>query len=146
MAATTEAPQIDLPECKTEQEVIEHYNRMRQEQSSFMSRIAATESERHDHALVLETLEGLEPTRRCHNLVGGVLVERTVAEVRPTIKQSQANLDLLLKNLGDALSKNEQIMEAFMSKYKIRARGEDEPRAVAANPDDGEGVKKSVLA
>lgn len=143
-AASAAAPaQFDLPECKSEQEVIEHYNRIRQEQSNFMTRIAQTEAERHEHNLVVETLEPLEPTRKCHNLVGGVLVERTVAEVLPMIKQSLGNLDLLLKNLGDALSKNDQLLDAFMTKYKIRARGSDQKVEAAASE---EGGSKSVLA
>lgn len=36
--------------------------------------------------IVLNTLKGLEDDRRCYRLIGGVLVERTVAETRPEVQ------------------------------------------------------------
>ena len=40
---------------------------------------------RSEHKLVLDALQSLEPERKCYRLVGGVLVERTAAEVRPAV-------------------------------------------------------------
>ena len=39
--------------------------------------------------LVAETLRPMEPDRRCHHLVSGVLVERTVKEVLPIIEHNR---------------------------------------------------------
>ncbi len=44
--------------------------------------------DRNEHALVLEALRPLEAERKCYRLVGGVLVERTAAEVRPAIEKN----------------------------------------------------------
>lgn len=35
--------------------------------------------------LVIETLEGVAPSKKCFRLIGGVLVERTVGEVAPAL-------------------------------------------------------------
>eukprot|EP00745_Piridium_sociabile_P002070 TRINITY_DN112359_c0_g1_i1.p1 TRINITY_DN112359_c0_g1~~TRINITY_DN112359_c0_g1_i1.p1 ORF type:complete len:109 (+),score=7.54 TRINITY_DN112359_c0_g1_i1:68-394(+) len=44
-----------------------------------------------EHNLVLQTFEDVEESRRCFRLLGGVLVERTVAEVRPQIQDTVTN-------------------------------------------------------
>lgn len=141
----TQQQQAEAPELKTEQEIVEAFNRMRQEQQALMSRIAEAESERHEYVLVSDTIKPLEDSRRCHRLVGGVLVERTVGEVKPMIQDSLANFDKLLKNLGDALSAKEASLEAFMTKYKIRSTTQQQQQpAQAAQP--AEGANKGVLA
>ena len=38
--------------------------------------------------LVLETLKGTEKERTCYRMIGGVLVQRTVAEILPTLENS----------------------------------------------------------
>lgn len=43
--------------------------------------------------MVLETMSGVDESRRCFRMVGGVLVERTVREVKPalTLNRDQVN-------------------------------------------------------
>lgn len=38
--------------------------------------------------LVLKQLKDLDPSRRCFRMIGGVLVERTIAEVRPAVEKN----------------------------------------------------------
>ena len=38
--------------------------------------------------LVLETLKGTEKERTCYRMIGGVLVQRTVGEILPTLENS----------------------------------------------------------
>lgn len=42
--------------------------------------------------LVEKTLEPLDPDRRAYRLVGGVLVERTVKEVLPSVTTNRENV------------------------------------------------------
>ena len=49
----------------------------------------------HHVRLVEETLEPLDPDRRAFRLVGGVLVERTVKEVLPTVKEHRNNVRII---------------------------------------------------
>lgn len=44
--------------------------------------------ERDEHKLVVETLSKLESERRAFRMVGGILVERTVGDVLPTVAQN----------------------------------------------------------
>ena len=44
----------------------------------------------------MDAINNLEDTRRCWRLVGGVLVERTVGEVKPSLK---TNIDLVWKKI-----------------------------------------------
>lgn len=42
--------------------------------------------------VVIKNITPLEGSRRCFRLVGGVLVERTVSEVLPAVKENQAGV------------------------------------------------------
>jgi prefoldin subunit 2 len=107
---------------ETEEEVLRAFNQLRQDQGKLMSRIAELDGERHEHALVLDTLKPLEPTRKCHRLVGGALVERTVATVTPEVQQALAQIDSVLKNYNEQLVKKDRELEAFAAQYKISTK------------------------
>jgi prefoldin subunit 2 len=64
---------------------------MRQSQQ-LVSKISELEMERNEHKLVEDTLRPLDPSRRAFRLVGGVLVERNVGEVLPSVQQSRENV------------------------------------------------------
>lgn len=66
--------------------------------------------------LVVDTLTPLEESRRAYRLVGGVLVERTVGEVLPTVKANQEGIKQLLQQLA----KTQRDGELAASKWKVR--------------------------
>lgn len=132
------------PTLKTEQEIVEAYNRLRQDQGTLMTRIAELDAERHDHALVISELKVLDGSRRCHRLVGGVLVERTVDTVLPEVELALANIDNVLKNFNDQLQRKEKEMEMFMATYKISIKGQGQKGPAAAG-QPGEAAR-GVLA
>ena len=39
--------------------------------------------------MVIETLTGVDPSRKCFRMIGGVLVERTVREVLPALTNNR---------------------------------------------------------
>ncbi len=45
-----------------------------------------------EHALVLKTLEPIAADRKCHRLIGGVLVEQNVGLVKPYVQDKSENL------------------------------------------------------
>mmetsp|Transcript_15190 Transcript_15190/g.17546 ORF Transcript_15190/g.17546 Transcript_15190/m.17546 type:complete len:153 (+) Transcript_15190:42-500(+) len=146
--AAESAPQQQQPQklLQTEQEIVEAYNRLRQDQGTLMTRIAELDAERHDHVLVLSELKVLEGSRRCHRLVGGVLVERTVDTVVPEVEQALAGIDNVLKNFNDQLQRKEKEMEQFMTTYKISIKGgAQKPAAAAAAKAEGD-ASRGVLA
>ena len=54
----------------------------------------------HSFRLVEKTLKPLDPERRAYRLVGGVLVERTVLEVLPSVTANRENVS---PAVGDAM-------------------------------------------
>lgn len=58
--------------------------------------------------MVVDTLEPMDVARRAYRLVGGVLVERTVGEVLPTVKANQEGIKQLLQQLGTTRANKEK--------------------------------------
>ena len=58
--------------------------------------------------MVVDTLEPMDVTRRAYRLVGGVLVERTVGEVLPTVKANQEGIKQLLQQLATTRANKEK--------------------------------------
>ena len=61
--------------------------------------ILPSNADHHEHELVLSAMDGLEPTRKCFRLVGGVLVERTVAEVHPAVDSNKEKIKSVIESL-----------------------------------------------
>eukprot|EP00970_Alexandrium_tamarense_P001397 scaffold145_cov195-Alexandrium_tamarense.AAC.41 len=97
-----------------------------------------------NHRLVEETLTPLDPDRRAFRLVGGVLVrcsfrgrcgrcancltflmvERTVREVLPTVKDVRTNLEELVKSVKERLDVKQKETAAWKAKYNIKTQEE----------------------
>ncbi len=134
---STPTPAASGEELKTQEEVIGKYQSLRQEQQALMSRITQIEGEAHEHNLVLEALKPLEETRKCHRQIGGVLVEKTVGEVRPEITDSLNHFNQLLHNLNNTLNQKSAELEALVVKYKIRPMTERERQTTNENAARG---------
>ena len=81
-----------------------------------------------EHKLVLETLNKVEPTRKCFRLVNGVMVERTANEVIPAVKKSIEQIEQFMKDLNENISLKTQEINRFMERYKIQQK--DQPIVV----------------
>jgi len=91
MSSATVTPR----EPKSEQEVLGTYRQMQSEMQGLIQNLTKIEMDRNEHRLVEETLTPLDPDRRAFRLVGGVLVERTVREVLPTVREHRGNVRLV---------------------------------------------------
>lgn len=70
--------------------------------------------------MVVDTLEPMDVSRRAYRLVGGVLVERTVGEVLPTVKANQEGIKQLLQQLGmTRANKEKEAAEWKVYRYMI---------------------------
>jgi len=99
---------------------------MNSEMQSLIQQLTKAEMERNEHRLVEETLEPLDPDRRAFRLVGGVLVERTVKEVLPSVKENRVNLDTLTKHIEVKLEEKRKETFAWKAKYNIKTQEEME--------------------
>eukprot|EP00539_Tryblionella_compressa_P004692 CAMPEP_0178753898 /NCGR_PEP_ID=MMETSP0744-20121128/11863_1 /TAXON_ID=913974 /ORGANISM="Nitzschia punctata, Strain CCMP561" /LENGTH=93 /DNA_ID=CAMNT_0020407757 /DNA_START=214 /DNA_END=495 /DNA_ORIENTATION=- len=85
-----------------------------------MNKIAELESDKNEHVLVEETLQPLDGNRRAYRLVGDVLVERTVAEVLPSIVKNKENLESTIQALRGRLSSRQKEAADLKAKYNFQ--------------------------
>lgn len=126
MSMSSPAAPAAAGEPKNEQEILSTYRQMQSEMQGLIQNLTKCEMERNEHRLVEETLTPLDPDRRAFRLVGGVLVERTVREVLPTVKEHRANLDVVVENLKEKLDSKQKEAGAWKAKYNIKTQEEAE--------------------
>lgn len=68
---------------------MEQLKQLKNEHQMLSEKLMEMEMEGEEHRVVIEALEPLDGSRRCHRLVGGVLVERSVAEVLPALQRNK---------------------------------------------------------
>eukprot|EP01116_Phalansterium_solitarium_P013474 TRINITY_DN30840_c0_g1_i1.p1 TRINITY_DN30840_c0_g1~~TRINITY_DN30840_c0_g1_i1.p1 ORF type:complete len:155 (+),score=10.49 TRINITY_DN30840_c0_g1_i1:58-465(+) len=124
--------------------IIAQYKRLRAEQQALGSKIGELEIEAHEHNLVIQAVEKLDGSRRCYRLVGGVLVERTVAEVLPAVQKNRDGIRDIIKQLREQFIKKGDEVQEFSEKYKIRPAS-DPTEAQAQNDDDRSEQQAGVL-
>lgn len=117
----------------TDEQIVQQYNRLRQEQSAIMSRIAELENESHEHDLVATELRPLNSDRCCHRQVGGALVKRTVGEVLPEIEENLKAINEALAQLNKGLAEKERQMDDFIAQHKLTRPGQDQKVTTAAS-------------
>jgi prefoldin subunit 2 len=108
----------------TQGEIIQRYKQLQSECSQFVTKISELEVERNEHDLVIKTLTPLDKDRRAFRLVGGVLVERTVGEVLPSVLENRANLNTVLENLTKMLETKNADTAAWKKEHSIMSEEE----------------------
>ncbi|KAK7062003.1 pathogenesis-related protein 1 [Favolaschia claudopus] len=108
MASTAATKAKGKPQPLTDQEISQNHQRMQNELQGLAGKIGELDQESDEHSLVLTTLnEALadDPDRKCFRLIGGVLVERTVKDVVPTLRSNRDNISKLVANLTEQIDK-----------------------------------------
>ena len=75
-----------------------------------------------EHLRVVKTLEPLPADRRAFRLIGGVLVEKTVGEVLPDVKQQQEQLNQLILRLTDTITEKEKDLKKMQKEFDLQKR------------------------
>lgn len=113
-------------ELPNEQAVAGRWSALRSELNQLYSKITELEMELSEHSLVISAIQPLEPGRKCFRMIGGVLVERTVAEVLPAVERNKEGLQEVISRLSEALVKKKKELADFEAKYKIKIRKTDD--------------------
>ncbi|TXT13150.1 hypothetical protein VHUM_01551 [Vanrija humicola] len=119
-------PKAATPPALSPQEVPVVFQRYRTELQTLAQKIGELESELEEHSLVLGTLQPLvktEPERACYRLIGGVLVQRTVKDVAPTLETNYAGIKEVLETLVKTYKTKEDEFGAFQREHKISMPG-----------------------
>ncbi|XP_023935653.2 prefoldin subunit 2 [Bicyclus anynana] len=128
---------------KSNEEVFAGFQNLRSEQRQLANKISELEMDLNEHKIVIETLRGVEAARKCFRMVGGVLVERTVADVLPELEGNRDRLPAALQALNEQLARKGQEINDYIERHDIRVqRGADSEPAAAAAAD----TKTNVLA
>eukprot|EP01135_Chromosphaera_perkinsii_P011192 Nk52_evm19s2356 gene=Nk52_evmTU19s2356 len=123
MASSAGAPKQKI----TEADIVNRFNQLRQEQQQFQMKLAELEGDKKEHGLVIDAMKDLDGDRKCFRLIGGVLVERTVKEVLPALRNNQKGLEEIIKNLAQqTVAKGKEINE-MKEKFNIKIKGEEGP-------------------
>ncbi|CAH2228371.1 jg26003, partial [Pararge aegeria aegeria] len=99
---------------KSNEEVFAGFQNLRSEQRQLANKISELEMDLNEHKIVIETLRGVELARKCFRMVGGVLVERTVAEVLPELEGNRDRLPQALQALNEQLARKGQEINDYI--------------------------------
>lgn len=86
----------------------------------------------------METLRGVEESRKCFRMVGSVLVERTVGAVLPALQTNCEQLPRAMRALEEQLARKGQDINTYIQQHDIRVQRLDRPEPEAepdARPD-----------
>ena len=68
-----------------------------------------------------ETVLGFNgDTFRCYQLVGGVLMERTVGQVQPNLENNASKINSLINSMDNTLEKKAKELVDFKEKHGIK--------------------------
>jgi len=104
------------------------------ERNTLITKLSELQQESREHLLVLEAFEKVEPTRRCFRLIGGVLVEQNVGDVKGPLTDNMKRLNDYISKLEEVLKeKSERIQSLVQQSNKIAkseaALAREAPRA-----------------
>ncbi|XP_030635941.1 prefoldin subunit 2 [Chanos chanos] len=133
----------------TPEQVVATFQRMRQEQRSMASKLAELQMEISEHSLVIDTLQEVDPSRKCYRMVGGVLVERTVKEVLPALENNKEQISKVVESLNSQMVSKGQELTEYRERYNIRLVGEDDSQGKSggsqpSKDSDGSGSKSGA--
>ncbi|XP_046977738.1 prefoldin subunit 2 [Vanessa cardui] len=124
-------------------EIFAGFQNLRSEQRQLANKISELEMDLNEHKIVIETLQAVEPGRKCFRMVGGVVVERTVADVLPELEGNKERLPQVLQALHEQLAKKGQEINDYIEKHDIKVqRGSENSSEV---PREDAPAKSNVL-
>ncbi|XP_063692370.1 prefoldin subunit 2-like [Bolinopsis microptera] len=111
---------------KNQEVILQQFNKLRQEQRMVAQKMSELKLEESEHKLVIDALKDVnEPTRKCYQLVGGVLMERTVGQVQPNLENNASKINTLITTMDKTLESKQKELVDFKEKHGIKVRGED---------------------
>lgn len=136
-----EKEELSAPELQME------LHRLDREKLVVSNKILELQQDLSEHRVVLEAFQNVEKTRSCFRLVGGVLVQRTVAEVQPVLETHKKKVETALQALErelEALTKRQTeysrryLQSTGQALQSARASG----RCGGSNKDSGDEAEQ----
>lgn len=108
---------------KSDEEIYAEFQQLRNQQRNLINNLNTLEMDLKEHKTVIDTLKTVEPGRKCFRLIGGVLCEQTVEIVLPQLVQNKEQLEKLIENGKDQITKKGVEINTFKDEYNIKIRG-----------------------
>ncbi|KAK2762083.1 hypothetical protein FQN54_001090 [Arachnomyces sp. PD_36] len=105
---------------KRQQELQQQYSNYKNTLQQLAQKIGDIEQETEEHKLVIDTLEPLSGDRKCFRMINGVLVERTVKDVVPSLKTNSDGLKQVLDELLKQYKTKQGEMDSWKKKNNIQ--------------------------
>ncbi|RAK86175.1 prefoldin subunit 2 [Aspergillus costaricaensis CBS 115574] len=105
---------------KRQQELQLQYSNYKNTLQQLAQKIGDIEQEAEEHKLVIETLDPLPKDRKCFRMVNGVLVERTVEDVLPSLKTNSDGLKQVLEELLKQYKSKQADLDNWKKKNNIQ--------------------------
>ncbi|XP_013141656.1 PREDICTED: prefoldin subunit 2 [Papilio polytes] len=122
-------------------EIFNAFQTLRNEQRQLANKITELEMDLNEHKIVIETLQGVDKSRKCFRMAGGVLIEKTVGDVLPILEYNRERLPQAIEALNDQLARKGKEINEYIETHDIRVhRGH---RAPESTPE--QATKSNVL-
>ncbi|XP_050075768.1 probable prefoldin subunit 2 [Anopheles maculipalpis] len=142
-AASAAGSTSSKPKEKKSQEIIAaEFQQLRNQQLNLVNNLNAIEMDLKEHKTVIDTLKTVDPSRKCFRLVGGVLVEQTVAVVLPQLELNKSQLEKLIEEGKEQITKKGFEINQYKDEHNIKMRGQ-EPSQPAASEKESAADEKS---
>lgn len=129
-------------EKKSQEEIYAEFQQLRNHQRNLVNNLNTIEMDLKEHKTVIDTLKTVESSRKCFRLIGGVLVEQTVEVVLPQLEQNKNQLEMLVEEGKDQITKKGLAINQFKDEHNIKVRGQ-EPAPPAASEKETSDEKSS---
>jgi len=116
---------------------------LRNQVQSIAEKIGELEAERNEHALVVKTIEPLDPDRRCFRLINGVLIERDIKTILPAVQKNLNGISEVITKLTETLKKRQEELQNFQTRYNLNPQENKDEKKKETKPED-KGEKRSA--
>jgi len=128
---------------KDEAALENQYQMMRQQCQQLTYKINEIKMDLDEHDLVLEALKPLDKDRKCFRMVDAVVVEKTVADVLPSVQKNREQMAATMANLEEKLKEFQGAADEFKLKHKITSR--DQVAEQEQDEGDNQGVQGVLI-
>jgi prefoldin subunit 2 len=98
-----------------QQKIVSGFQVLRDEQIQLIQKNQDLEMDLKEHDLVLSTLSTItDKQRRCYRMIGGILLEHTIGEVVPALKENREQIHNIIENF-----KQTKDLAVYQQKYDI---------------------------
>ncbi|KJP89830.1 hypothetical protein AK88_00541 [Plasmodium fragile] len=107
---------IQASELSEQNEAKSTYEQIEKDRVQLVSKIEELYQDVVEHKLVLEALENVPSDRRCYRMVGEILVERTVGEIKPALVDHKNKVEQIIGECQKKLDEKNSELTKFVKK------------------------------